>query len=71
MVGKKIISNVNANVFLMDFSKISDCNYLYLASKVAYELSDFLTRSIKQWNLQVNRTRIIGHSLGAHIGKTI
>lgn len=41
---------------------------MYLASKVYYELSDLLTMNIKLWGLRTDQTRIIGHSLGAHIG---
>lgn len=68
--GKKIISNENSsNVILMDYSEISDCNYMYLATRVVYELSESLAKSIKQWKLDLNRTRIIGFSVGAHIGK--
>lgn len=68
--GKKIISIENSsNVILMDYSEISDCNYMYLATKVVYELSASLAGSIKQWDLDLNRTRIIGFSVGAHIGK--
>lgn len=68
--GKKIISIENSsNVILMDYSEISDCNYMYLATKVVYELSESLTNSIKEWNLDLNRTRIIGFSVGAQIGK--
>lgn len=68
--GKKIISNQNgSNVILMDYSEISDCNYMYLATRVVNELSESLANSIKQWNLDLSRTRIIGFSMGAHIGK--
>lgn len=70
--GKKIISNENnSNVILVDYSVISDCNYMYLATKVVYELSESLAKSIKQWELDLNRTRIIGFSVGAHIGKDV
>lgn len=68
--GKKIISNVNgSNVILMDYSEISDCNYMYLATRVVYELSESLAKSMQLWDLDLNRTRIIGFSVGAHIGK--
>lgn len=70
--GKKIVSIDNSsNVILMDYSEISDCNYIYLATKVVNELSKSLAESIKQWKLDLDRTRIIGFSVGAHIGKFI
>lgn len=68
-IGKRIIEIENANIILMDYGALSSCNYLYLATRVVYELSNYLASSIQQWRLNVNETRIIGHSLGAQIGK--
>lgn len=42
---------------------------MYLATRVVYELGESLAKSIKQWELDLNRTRIIGFSVGAHIGE--
>lgn len=67
MTAKKIISDQNANVILMDYETLSNCNYIYLAKRVVYELGEYLAENIDYWGLNLNETRIIGHSLGAHV----
>lgn len=68
LVARKIVTNQNANIILMDYADLSNCNYIYLAKRVAYDLGVYLAKSINQWRLNLNETRIIAHSLGAHIG---
>lgn len=63
-IGRKIVTDSNANVILMDYSAISDCGYVYLAKKVFHDLGEYLAKSILRWQLQLSNTRIIGHSLG-------
>lgn len=66
-IGRKIVADNHANVILMDYSAISSCNYVYLAKKITPDLGEYLAKSILRWQLQLNETRIIGHSLGAHV----
>lgn len=68
-VAKKISTDQNANIILVDYNALSNCNYIYLAKRVAYDLGEYLANSIDRWALPLNQTRIIAHSLGAHIGK--
>lgn len=69
MLARKIVTDQKANVILMDYNAVSNCNYIYLAKRVTYDLGEYLANSIDRWGLQLNQTRIIAHSLGAHIGK--
>lgn len=66
-MGKKIAFEENANIILMDYATLSNCNYIYLAKRVVYDLGEYLAKSIQRWAMPLNRTRIIAHSLGAHI----
>lgn len=34
---------------------------------MAHDLGEYLAKSILRWQLQLDETRIIGHSLGAHV----
>ncbi|XP_055306471.1 phospholipase A1 VesT1.02-like [Sitodiplosis mosellana] len=66
-VARKISTDRNVNVILVDYNALSNCNYIYLAKKVTYDLGKYLANSIDRWGLQLNHTRILAHSLGAHI----
>lgn len=68
ILAKKITKNQNANMILVDYNTIANCNYIYLAKRVTYDLGEYLANCINRWGLQLNETRIIAHSLGAHIG---
>lgn len=68
MVARKIATDQPANVILVDYNSLSNCNYIFLAKKVTYDLGEYLANSIKRWGLPLNQTRIIAHSLGAHVG---
>lgn len=65
-IGRKIVTDNPANVILMDYSSISKCGYAYMA-KNTRDLGEYLAKSILRWQLPMNETRIIGHSLGAHV----
>lgn len=67
LTAKKILADKTANVILVDYETLSNCNYIYLAKRVVYELGEYLAESIDCWDLDLNQTRIIAHSLGAHI----
>lgn len=69
MIAKKIVSDQNANVILFDYATLSTCNYIYLAKKVTRDLGEYLAKSIDRWQLDLDQTHMIAHSLGAHIGK--
>lgn len=66
-MGRKIAFEDNANIILMDYRTLSNCNYIFLAKRVVYDLGDYLAKSIQRWAIPLNSTRIIAHSLGAHI----
>ncbi|XP_031635016.1 phospholipase A1-like [Contarinia nasturtii] len=66
-IAKKIVTDQDANVILMDYSAISNCNYIYMAKRVAFDLAEHLAKCINRWEMNLNNTTIIGHSLGGHI----
>lgn len=65
--GKRILEIIGANVILVDYGSVSYCNYVFLADVFVYDLGEYIADCIRKWDLQLNQTRIIGHSLGAHI----
>lgn len=67
-VARKIATDQNANVILVDYNALSNCNYIYLAKKVTTDLGEYLANSIDRWGLPLNQTRIIAHSIGSHVG---
>lgn len=69
MIGKKIVTDQNANVILMDYQVLSSCSYLFMATMILHKLGEYLAGSIINWEMNLDKTRLIGHSLGSHVGK--
>ena len=67
-LARKIATDHSANVILVDYNALSNCNYIYLAKRVTNDLGEYLARSIDRWGLPLNETRIIAHSIGSHVG---
>ena len=67
-LARKIATDQSANVILVDYNALSNCNYIYLAKRVTNDLGEYLARSIDRWGLPLNETRIIAHSIGSHVG---
>lgn len=57
----------DCNVILVDYGSLSKCSYIYLAGIVVSDIGKYLAKCIKQWNLPLAQTQLIGFSLGAHI----
>lgn len=67
-MGKQILENIDANVILIDYGSVSNCNYIFLATKLIFKLSKYIADCVtEKWNLSPNQIKVIGHSLGGHI----
>lgn len=63
-IGKKLIESPDVNAILVDFGDLSYCNYKHLANIVAPDLGIYLGKCTSGWSLNLNKTEMIGYSLG-------
>lgn len=62
------LANVtNATVILVDYGKISDCNYVRSVEEIVPAVGRYIAEVISDLDLDPSKIEIIGHSLGAHI----
>lgn len=57
----------DCNVILVDYGSLSKCSYIYLAGVVVSDIGKYLAKCIQQWDLALEKTQLIGFSLGAHV----